>query len=275
MCVTWVFVFSLGLTISFQLIGIPQSWGGLSAKDIMSKNDEVRRIETVVAHAKMVTGGGGSTERSKEFTWWRKLLADGVHFNTLTRFHFPPEVKGEGILFQEHEKDTTEVRIYLPTFKKIRRVESQQQSSSFMGSELSYSDISSPHFNDFTYKMIREESCLGEEHKSGKCWVIESVPVSDSVKERTGSVRAISWIRQDSFMATHVDYNDLDDKPWKKLDAGEIKEIDSKKHKWMAHRLRMETLKTQHFTTLKFDNVKANEPIADSTFTTQSLEREH
>jgi len=245
----------------------------LSAHDIMVKNEAAGKLANVTSHAKMTTGGGDSKERVKEFTWWRKLQPDGIHFFTLTRFHFPPEVKGEGILFLEHVQDQTDVELYLPTFKKIRRVESAQQSGSFMGSEFSYSDIAAPHADDFNYKLATEEDCGGLNH-GVRCWVIESTPATDGVKERTGSSKVRSWIRQDNFMAARAEYAAADGNPWKKLEASSIQEMDSQNHKWMALDIRMENVKNNHFTSLHFDQVKVKTPVADSIFSLQNLAKE-
>jgi uncharacterized protein len=242
----------------------------LTAHEVMTKNEEVRKIKEVVSDATLATGGSG-VERTKQFTWWRKLTPDQLRFNTLTRFNLPAEVRGEKILFLEKSSDENEILMYLPNFKKIRRVESQQQSGSFMGSEFSYSDIATPHVNDYRHKMLKEEPCPDEEKL--KCHVIESIPISDSVRERTGYSKSVNWIRQDNYMGVRAEYTDLEGKLWKKLEASEIKLVDSDKNKWMSHRLRIENVKTGRFTLLQFTKVKVNQGIHDSIFTQQNLSR--
>jgi len=259
------------LTLICVLLDV-QSAFALSAKEIMIKNEDARKIQDVTSKAVLTTGGGKSKERVKEFTWWRKLQKDNIRFNTLTRFHFPPEVRGEGILFLEHENDQTDVQIYLPNFKKIRRVESQQQSGSFMGSEFSYSDIATPHVDDYTYKMLKEEDC--PEATSIRCAVIETVLIADKVKERTGASRIVSWIRMDNYMSAKSEYFDLAGLLWKKMSASEIKEVDIKLHKWMTHHIKMENVKNNRYTILHFSQAKVNVGISDSIFTPQNLARD-
>jgi outer membrane lipoprotein-sorting protein len=242
----------------------------LAPRDVMLKNESARKIGDVVSVAVLKTGGGDSVARTKKFTWWRKLNANGVDYNTLTRFSFPPEVKGEGILFLEHDKADPDVMIYLPTYKKIRRVQRQDQSGSFMASEFSYSDLATPHLEDFAYKMIKaDDACEG-----GRCYVIESTPVNESVKDRTAISKQVAWIRKDNFMAARAEYYDLNGLLWKKLEAKQIKEIDPAKHKWMALSLRMENMRNQKWTELEYTDVKANEGIGDAVFTPKNLEKE-
>jgi outer membrane lipoprotein-sorting protein len=225
------------LLMAISLVASAQAQ--LSGHEIMAKHEEARKLLTVQAKAKLITGGGG-TERVKDFTWWRKLSDNGVNYNTLTRFHFPPEVKGEGILFLEKSADKTDVQIYLPNFKKVRRVESQQQSGSFMGSEFSYSDIATPHVDDYKYKILEEEaSCSEPSVTDQKCYVIEAIPATSAIKERTGTSKSVYWIRHDNYMAVKGEFYDTSGTLWKKMQATEIKEVDAGKKKWMAMNVRM------------------------------------
>lgn len=240
-----------------------------SAKDIMLKNEDARRLKDVISSAALVTGGGGTAERSKKFTWWRKLSNDGVRFNTLTRFHAPAEIRNEGILFLEHEKDESDVMLYLPTYKKVRRIERQNQSGSFMGSELSYADIATPHVEDFNFTLVREEACPAT--ATLKCAVVESKPARPETLERTGYSRTVQWVRQDNFMAEKAENYDKDGALWKTIALSGIREVDKGARKWMAHKLFVSNVKNGKFTRLEFSDVKVNTGIADSVFTQQNL----
>lgn len=245
-------------------------------KEIMTKNEEARRVQDLASDAVLATGGGGSEEKTKKFTWWRKLQADGTRFNTLTRFHAPAEIRGEGILFLEKQGGENEVLLYLPNFKKIRRVESQAQSGSFMGSEFSYSDIATPHVDDYGYKVLKEEACPAQFDPSlakVRCHVVESKPANEAVKDRAGYARSVTWVRQDNWMGARAEYFDSDDKLWKTLQAADTKLIDPAKGKWLAHRVRMESARTGKYTVLQFSGVKANQGVEDSVFTQQNLSR--
>lgn len=240
----------------------------------MLKNEDARKIDDVQSSATLTTGGGGSAEKTKQFTWWRKLTSDGTHFDTLTRFHEPAEVRGEGILFLEHEGDNNDVQMYLPAYKKIRRVESQSQSGSFMGSELSYADIATPHVDDYKYELQKEDApCEIDGGKQAQCYLVQSVPANDAVKERTGYSKTLQWIRKDNFMGVQGEYYDAAGALWKKTKAANLHEVDAAKHKWMAYDIRVENAKNSKFTTLKFAGVKVNAGIPDSTFTQQNLSR--
>ena len=264
----------VSLTFAFLAVWHSARADSLTAKDVMTRNEDARKVDDVISTASITTGGGGSPEKVKTFTWWRKLMADRIHFNTLTRFHTPAEVRGEGILFVEHDHDENDVQMYLPAFKKVRRVESQNQSGSFMGSEFSYADIATPHVDDHHYAFQKESECPIDGGKTLRCYVVEATPVSEAVKERTGYAKTIEWVRPDNFMAVKGEFFDKDGVLWKKMEAHQIKEVDTTKHKYMAHQIRIENAKNGKFTLLEFSEVKVNTGIADSIFTVQNLSRE-
>lgn len=247
----------------FLILSLAFASENMTAESIMKRNEEVRKIRDITSSATLTTGLKGS-ERVKKFTWWRKLTGDAVHFNTLTRFHEPAEVKNEGILFLEHDKDESDVHLFLPTYKKIRRVERSSQSGSFMGSEFSYADIATPHFEDFTYKFLKED---------GQWNVIESTPKKEETKERTGYSKTVQWIRKDNFMLEKADHYGLDGAIYKKITASDIKEVDTKDHKWMALTVKVENLKNSKYTELKFLDVKVNQGISDAIFTQNNLSK--
>ena len=255
-------------------VSIPAFAVTLSPKEIMQKNDDQRRVNDFEAKAVLTSGTEGATgDKIKEFTLSRKVQSDGVHNSTLTRFHSPAEVRNEGILIVENANGRNDVLMYLPNFKKVRRVESQQQSGSFMGSVFSYSDIATPHVDDYSYKLIKEEKCPSAEAPGVTCSVIECTPMNDDIKERTGYTKSVLWMRQDNFMSVKGEYYNLDGELFKRLEAGETKIIDQKNKKWLSHKLYITNLKTKEYTRLQFSNVKANLGISDSVFTQQNLQK--
>lgn len=102
----------------------------------MVKHEEARQVPAFVAKALLASVKADGAKKEKTFTLWRKLKADGVHYQTLTRFHLPAEVKGEAILFLENDKGENDILLYLPAYQKVRRIERSQQSASFMGQTL-------------------------------------------------------------------------------------------------------------------------------------------
>jgi outer membrane lipoprotein-sorting protein len=266
---------SKAIVLTLQvLLALSARAGGLTGKEIMTKNEEARRVAEFESRSKLTTGTEGSDSvRLKEFSFWRKVRADGVHNNTFTRFHSPAEVRNEGILIVENESGKNDVLLYLPAYKKVRRVESRQQSGSFMGSVFSYSDIATPHVDEYDYKVRGEGKCPTAESANVRCHEVEAIPANEGVRDRTGYSRSVAWVRQDNFMVVKAEYYNLDGELFKRLEASQIRMVDEKNKKWLAHELFIVNLKTKEYTKLSFGNVKVNSGIPDSIFTQQNLQK--
>ncbi len=253
---------------------IPNLAHALTGLEIMTRNEEARKVNEFESRAKLTTGNSKNpSSKIKEFSFWRKVQADGVHNSTFTRFHAPAEVRNEGILIVENGSGKNDVLLYLPAYKKIRRVESQQQSGSFMGSVFSYSDIATPHVDEYRYTVLKEETCPTKEAAAIKCHVVEAAPANDDVKERTGYTKSVAWVRQDNFMVVKGEYYNLEGALFKRLEANEIKLVDPKGRKWLSHLVFIANLKTGDFTRLEFSKVKVNGGIPDAIFTQQNLQK--
>jgi hypothetical protein len=246
--------------------------GGMSARDVMKKNEEARRVKEMVANSNLTTGADGEDPKAKSFTMWRKLGSDNVHSKSFTKFNTPAEVRGEAILFEEAADAQNDVQLYLPRFKKVRRVEASSQSTSFMGSAFSYSDMTASAADDFKHTLLKTEPCPNDTKVS--CYVIESIPTAEGAKERTAYSKSVGWIRSDNFLMAQAECYDRGGALWKRVVASDIREIDASAHKMMAHNVRVDDLKSKRYSILTFSGVKTNSGIPDSTFTQQNLSRE-
>ena len=242
-----------------------------SGADVLAKQEEARKLTSFQAKASLSTTKNNEVDKkAKKFRWWRKLGSDGKRFVTLTRFDEPATIRGEGLLIKEASSEN-DVLLYLPRFKKIRRVEGQSQSSSFFGSVFSYADIAMSHADENKAKVLREEKCPGQE---GKCWVVEIKPATDAIRDRTGYSRSTQWVRQDNWITVYGEFYDKNDALWKRLTASEVKEVDTRAHKWLPHIIQLEDVPGKRLTVLRFSDVKVNAEIEDALFTEQSLANE-
>ncbi|MBC7690768.1 MAG: outer membrane lipoprotein-sorting protein [Methylotenera sp.] len=245
----------------------------LTPKEVMSRSESSRKVSEITATCKLTQTTKGKDAKLKSFQWWRKIADNSLDYRTLVRFTQPAAVKGEGILIVEKDKAENEVLLYLPAFKKIRRVENQQQTGKFMGSEFSYSDIATPHLDDYTYSGGKQEPCPGKTHSGVACYLIEAKPASPKIQERTGYQRTMNWVRSDNFMVAQVEYFDLENSLIKRLEASDIRKVDEAHSKWMAYRTEMHQLKTGNSSLIEFVTAKVNGGVPESTFTQQNLSR--
>ena len=99
-----------------------------------------------------------------------KILKNGGE-KQIVWFLYPADDKGVAFLKIEHKNKDDEMRMWLPELKKSIKIKARKKTDSFMGSDLSYEDMSNRDIDENTYKLLKEESC-GEK----KCYIIEIVP---------------------------------------------------------------------------------------------------
>ncbi len=234
---------------------------------IMKKNQAARQIPSITALGTIITDGGSRKRLEKTFTWWRQLQKDKTHFNTLTKFHTPANVKGQSILFLEAASEKNEILMWLPTFKKTRIIESSQQRSSFMGSDFSFSDITALQNEDYTYKATGLETCPNENKL--KCYKIQASLKNSAAVARLGYSNLTLWMRPDNNMTDRVHYHDESGKLFKELNTTQIQSAGA--GLYFSQYLEMKNLSNGQFTIISFSKVDTQTPVPDKRFFKQRL----
>ena len=93
---------------------------------------------------------------------------------SLLTFSIPKDIKGTKILTwkRNYPKDNDQW-IYLPSYRRSKRIQGGQRSNSFMGSEFSYEDIGGGQsLEKFNYKFLSEVP--------GVSWKLELIPKTES-----------------------------------------------------------------------------------------------
>jgi len=98
----------------------------------------------------------------------------------------PKDDKGVAFLKIEHDDKDDEMRMWLPAFKKVRRISSKKKGDAFMGSDLSYEDLSSRDLNENEYNRLDDETVDGRD-----CYVLEILPKKEA---KSSYSKHISWI---------------------------------------------------------------------------------
>src|SRR5262249_6088302 len=80
--------------------------------------------------------------------------------------------------------------LYLPKLHRTTRVPSSGKSDAFVGSDFSYSNLSTPDPNDFELKLIEKSVRVGDDD----CWLIEATPRTPAIAEESGYKKSQFWI---------------------------------------------------------------------------------
>jgi hypothetical protein len=185
-------------------------------------------------------------------------------------FLSPADVKDTGFLTLDYyagDKDDDQW-LYLPELHKTKRIASSDKSTSFMGTDFSYADLTRRVLDEWTYKLLSEQEVRGE-----PVWLIEATPVSEEIEDRYGYTKSVVFVRQDLFMAIRAIHWLSKGKKLKYMDVRKVELIDGI---WFGTERHMKTTKgkhTLHETLLQFDNVKFNQDVDEDLFTVRRLEQ--
>ncbi|QSZ41389.1 outer membrane lipoprotein-sorting protein [Sulfurimonas aquatica] len=185
-------------------------------------------------------------------------------------FLSPADVANTAFLTYDYEDSNADDDqwLYLPELQKVKRIASSDKSSSFMGSDFTYSDMTSRNVQDYTYKIMKEPTIKGH-----KTWQMLVTPKSEKTIEETGYTKSIVFIRQDNFVIIQA-LNYI--KAGNKLKYMMVKGLEKIDGIWTATQMQMTTKKgkkTLHKTTFEFSDIKYNQNLDESLFTTRSLEK--
>ena len=185
-------------------------------------------------------------------------------------FLAPADVKDTGFLTYDYyggEKDDDQW-LYLPDLRKTKRIASSDKSSSFMGSDFSYADMTRRVLDEWSYTLLKEDVVGGKD-----VWLIEAVPVSKVVEDRYGYKKSIVYVQQDNFMVVRAIHVLQKGNKIKYMEAKNIEKIDGilvSTEIWMKSTRKKRTL---HRTVLKSENIQFNQDMEESFFSVRQLEK--
>jgi outer membrane lipoprotein-sorting protein len=181
---------------------------------------------------------------------------------SLSIFDQPADIKGTAFLTFSHALEPDEQWLYLPSLKRVKRINSKNKSGPFMGSEFSYEDIASQEVAKYTYKYLRDETLNGID-----CYVIERYPAY----EHSGYTRQVGWINKAEYRPEKIVFYDRKNSLLKTLTySGYKKYLDQY---WRADQMLMENHQNGKSTLMTWKNYQFQTGLDESDFNHNSLKR--
>jgi outer membrane lipoprotein-sorting protein len=177
---------------------------------------------------------------------------------SITEFIKPLDVKGTKLLTWTMKKDNNKQWLYLPRFKRIKKITSSGQSGSFMGSEFSYEDIAGNEIEKYDYKLLSEND---------KTWVVEARPKNDS-----GYSKIISTISKDKLIPIKAEYYDRKEEKLKVsvMDKFKTYKVKTKTFNYSNY-IKMDNLQTKKASIIEWKNRSIGVKHKDSDFKSTKL----
>ena len=176
-------------------------------------------------------------------------------------FMEPKDDKGVAFLKIEHDDKDDEMRMWLPAFKKVRRISAKKKGDSFMGSDLSYEDLSSRNLDENEYKRLGDE-----EMDEVDCYVLEISPKKEA---KSSYSKHISWIAKEGLYG--VKENSFDKRG--ELKKRKVFNFQKLKEYYVIERVFVEDIQKNHTTEVTFSEVKVDSGIDKKLFQEKNLKR--
>ena len=248
------------------------NWGAGGNNGINDAAEIIKKVDTVnnVADSKMEMTMTIIDKRNiktgKKLTRIEKI-GENNDSKSLIRFLEPPDVKGTSFLNIEHTQGDDEMWVYFASMRKVRKiaVSSTDRKDQFMGSDFTYGDMNR-EVSDYNYSLLKEEKI-----DEVDCYLIEEIPVNQSVKENDGYSKKIEWVRKDNYLVLKTEYYDLQNR-LKKI-ATNSQPFSWEKNKWAMKKHEMHDILRNHKTIIDLDKIEVNLGIGDNVFTTGYLQR--
>ncbi len=169
----------------------------------------------------------------------------------------PTKDKGISFLKIEHDNEDDFMVMWLPGFSRFKRIKSSQKSDSFMGSDLSFEDLTNRTVSDYKYKII---------NKNENIYILESIP-HNIESEYSKHITKIKEIETGTFLAIEEESFDQNNQLLK-TKIFSFTKIDSY---YIMDKLEVKNIQENHSTLLTVNDISLNNNFEDSKFIQRSL----
>ena len=155
--------------------------------------------------------------------------------------------------------------VYLPVLSKVKRIVSVAdggETGAVFGSEMTAEDAEPQKINDYTYKMLGEDTYRGR-----PVWKIEMNPTA-SRRKRSYYGRMVAFVDKERFIVLKQDLYDRSGRHYKQLSVLEMTQYDNV---WLASKAVMNNLSKRRITTWERSRVAYNVDIDKEFLTQRSL----
>ncbi|MGB8658521.1 MAG: outer membrane lipoprotein-sorting protein [Candidatus Zixiibacteriota bacterium] len=235
------------------VLSVSTAWSEnkLTADQILKKVDEVENApKDQMREIKMVLTDKGGKESLREMNMWQK----GFDKRT-AKFTAPADQKGIGFLSLPNDV----MYLYLPAFKKTRRIAAHVKNSKFAGTDFTYEDMEGKKYSEkWNPEFLKEED---------NDYVLQLKPKPET---NTDYSKLVMWVNSANFYIVKIEHYDQAGKLRKVLNFEDVKQINGY---WIATVMVMNDLKEEHKTRMTLSNVKYDTGLTDEIFTERYLSR--
>jgi len=258
-------VLGMALLLPFELSAAELTGAEVVQRCDMEKNPgkDQRTLLTVI-----LRDAAGSEKKNIYRRYWKDFGGKQKFSDKMVLFtQYPPDAEGTGFMRWSYVPGVgknAEQFLYLPSLKSMRRVSVRDPGDSFLGSDLTYQDISPRLLEQDEHRLLREEKRDGEVY-----YVVESLPRENQPlygKIISWYQKAPEWADCNKRRIEHFDGRGnkikIQTLSWQKVDDA-----------WAWDEVFVENLKVGHSSIFRVNDVKINLGLKDKMFSERILKR--
>lgn len=192
-----------------------------------------------------------------------KIKREQGTVRAMIEFLAPADVAGTRLLAVREGDGRSEQFVYLPAFKKVKRVVGGQRSQSFMGTDFAYADLGGRDPVAVSWKRLPDEKLAGQ-----PCQVVEGEP---KAPEDDGYGRFVMWIHEKHGIPMRIDFYALDRQTLTKRLT--VRKLEKRSERWLATEAVMQTQKSGTETKMTLVALDFDTEIAADELSRAALER--
>jgi len=194
----------------------------------------------------------------------------GADTKQLIYFLGPADVEDIGLLTFDHAgvQLDDDQWLFLPALKKTKRIATSDQSGKFVGTDFSFADLTERENEVYDYELLGSEDVRGK-----PAWKIRAIP-NESEVARTGYVKSVVWVLQESFVVVRAVHWVREGGRMKYYDVPRLELVDgiwSPLEVVMTTKAKDQT--TEHRTILRVSDLKYNQGYEQDMFSVRQLEK--
>lgn len=176
--------------------------------------------------------------------YYKRFNANGS-LSLLIVLDSPEEIKGVALRAVVTADNVLEKGVFLPAFEnRLLTAAAGEPDAGILGTDFSVNDLQPENTSLYRYKRLEDAVVEDVGH-----YVVEALPLNQSIQDKTGYYRRIHFIRKDNFVITKTDYQDHHRNLVKSLTRHEIQSYE--RGILIANMLLMENHQLNHKTLLK------------------------
>lgn len=246
---------SAGLVFAVLIMSAAVS--GQTAEDILAaveaKTTGAQAPRDMETTMRMTIVGDRGEPRVRELRAWSRNNPETDDWRIM-KFLSPPDMRDIGFLVLAEDR----MYLYLPEFRRVRRIASHNKRDSFMGSDFSYDDLGTSAYSaHYTPRLAGEEQ---------GAWILE-------LERKPGADKPYKTVRlrvlKDIGLPDRMEMTDDSGTLWKVAEQ----EIGTAGTYRVPVRIVMRDLKAESHTVLEMENIRVDQDLGDDIFSERFLRR--